>query len=183
MQEANKQEDARTVALSLRENTALYLSIGFLILISIISIMLYVLSGFSERSVTKMREEIGQIDTRISDVSKDPSIIIAKIVQDNSIHSSIDLKNIVTYFRSAAIKANVVFNGFSITDDTITTTLTSAVGSSQHPDPISTIIKMMNDYAFSEWKNFKLGAIRQISGDNKKRTTTIELTVIPTSTK
>jgi hypothetical protein len=93
-----------------------------------------------------LNAEAERINTKIQDASADSRIVIAKIVQESGIRPSIDLKNIVTQFRLAAIQANVEFDGFSIKDDIIATQLTSTSPTDTHPDAIGTIIAMMNKY-------------------------------------
>lgn len=110
----------------------------------------YVLNKLNIRAIAATQTEIQSIDKNLYEINANPNIVIAKIVQENGVRPSIDLKNIVTQFRLAAIKANVNFDGFSIKDDTIKTTLTSTVGNTAHPDPAATIVSMMNDYAKNE---------------------------------
>jgi hypothetical protein len=82
----------------------------------------------TERHTQELQTTIAKLDTDIAGASVDRNIVIAKIIAENSIRPSIDLKNLVTQFRTAAVKANVAFDGFSIKDDVISTNLTSTVG-------------------------------------------------------
>jgi len=84
MQEAKKQEDVGA-SIPLRSNAPFYLSIGFLLIISLSSIVFYTLTAIERGLITNMKEEIRQIDMEIATISKNPSIIIAKIVKDNTI--------------------------------------------------------------------------------------------------
>jgi hypothetical protein len=133
----------------------------------------------TERHTQELQTTIAKLDTDIRGASVDRNIVIAKIIEENTLRPSIDLKNMVTQFRTAAVKANVAFDGFSIKDDVISTNLTSTTGNGQHPDPVGTIIAMMNSYA--AWgQEFRLGKITSITGDTTSRTTAIEFQVIST---
>ncbi len=160
-----------------------YASIIFLMCVIIASIALFLFDAKLQNDITKVNIELQDIVSKTDAISADKNIVIAKIIQENNIKTTIDLQNIVTQFRLAAIKANVAFDGFAIKDNTIRTTLVSIVGNAAHPDPVATIISMMNDYTNNEWKKFRLWKIKNISGDPKKRTTTIEFTVIPNTNK
>jgi hypothetical protein len=130
----------------------------------------------TERHTETLRTTIAKLDSDIAGSSVDRNIVIAKIVQENTLRPSLDLKNIVAQFRIAAVKANVAFDGFAIKDDVINTKLTSTVGNGQHPDPVGTIIAMMNSYN-AGIQEFRLGKISSITGDTTSRTTAIELRV------
>ena len=158
-------------------NTIWYLSIGFLILVLVTIWGLYALIYTTKLSISKIEAEVSRINTSIQTVSQDRNIVIAKIIQENAMRPSIDLSNIVSQFRKAAEDANVSFDGFSIKDDTISTMLTATEATGTHPDPVSTIIDMMNKYSMKEQK-FRLGSINTVSGDTLRRTTAIELQVI-----
>lgn len=181
MQDTNNGQNSPAI---LPESRGLwYVSIAFLLVVAVLSVGLYISTQYTERSIVSIQKEIAKIDISIQSINKDPNIVIAKIVQENTIRPSIALKSIVTQFRLAAIKANVTFDGFSIKNDTIITKLISTSGNTIHPDPVATIISMMNDYAKNEKKEFRLGKITNITGDVTKRTTTIELKVLSTPNK
>lgn len=127
-------------------NILWYSSIIFFIIILLLTIGLFVSTKKIQNTVVLIEKEIEQIDNNMRNVNIDPNIIIAKIIQENRIMPTIDLKNIITQFNRAAIKANVIFEGFTIRDNTINTTLISTVGNTVHSDPVATIISMMNDY-------------------------------------
>lgn len=105
-----------------------------------------------DRSITHLESEVARVNHEIEVASQNKDIVTAKIIQENSLRPTIDLKNIVTNFRLAAIDANVRFDGFSISKDTISTMLISTEPSGEHPDPVSTIIAMMNKYSSTEQK-------------------------------
>jgi hypothetical protein len=155
------------------------MSLGLLVIISVLTAACYGMTFFTEKNTETLRTTIAKLDTDIAGSSVDRNIVIAKIVQENTLRPSLDLKNIVAQFRIASAKGNVAFDGFSIKDDVITTNLTSTVGNGQHPDAVGTIIKMMNDYS-AGGQEFRLGKITSITGDTTSRTTAIELRVIPT---
>ncbi len=126
----------------------------------------------------ELQDSINSINTSIQTVSSDRNIVIAKIIAENTLRPTIDLKNIVTQFRLAATKAWVQFDGFSIKDDTINTVLTASEWTTQHPDPVGVIINMMNTYA--PWQEvFRIWSIKTITWDITQRTTAIELRINP----
>lgn len=128
-------------------HTGWYLSLGLFVIISILTAICYTMTLITERHTQELQTTIAKLDTDIRGASVDRNIVIAKIIEENTLRPSIDLKNMVTQFRTAAVKANVAFDGFSIKDDVISTNLTSTTGNGQHPDPVGTIIAMMNSYA------------------------------------
>ena len=64
----------------------------------------------TERNTSALQATIAQLDTDIAGSSVDRNIVIAKIVQENTLRPSLDMKNIVTQFRLAAIQSNVAFD-------------------------------------------------------------------------
>ena len=102
-----------------------YASIVFFALSLVVTGALYVIIAMMDTSIDATKSEVAKTRTDIAAASTDRNIVIAKIIQDNTIRPSLDLKNIVTQFRMAAIRANVAFDGFSIKDDTISTQLIS----------------------------------------------------------
>lgn len=157
-------------------NISFYVSIIFALFVALSIAVFSYLIHVSNQNVSLIQSDIQNIEQQIQSTSNDSQIIVAKILTENSIRPSIDLKNIIKNFRTVAAVENVWFDGFAIKDDVITTSLTSIAGTSVHPDPVSTIIKMMNDFSLGK-QVFVLKDIRSISGDNKKRSTTIEFVV------
>jgi hypothetical protein len=68
-------------------------------------------------------DDISKLETDIATISKDRKVLIANIIRNNKLRPSLNLGPIIREFRMAAIKSNVRLNGFSISNDTITTTL------------------------------------------------------------
>ena len=162
--------------------TGWYMSLGLLVIISALTAVCYGMTFFTEKNTETLQATIAKLDSDIAGASVDRNIVIAKIIAENTLRPSLDLQNIVTQFRTAAVKAGVTFDGFSIKDDVINTNLTSTVGNGQHPDPVATIIAMMNMYT-TGGQEFRLGNITSVSGDATSRTTAVELHVIPTPTR
>jgi hypothetical protein len=153
--------------------------IFFLVLGGII--WLYLAQAHNTGLIEDAQDAIIQIDRDIQTASADRQILIAQIIWSNAIRPSLDLKNIVAQFRIAAVEAGVGLQGFSIQDDTIATSLVATSPLSEaHPDPASTIIAMMRDYAKKQ-SYFSLEPILSITGDLTKRTTSIQLKVVPTN--
>jgi hypothetical protein len=88
------------------------------------------------------------------------------------------LKGIVADFRDAASRANVRLKWFSITNDVISTSLTATEPNGTiHPDAVTTIITMMQEYASGRGGRFALDPITTISGLPTERTTGIQFKV------
>ena len=111
--------------LPLHGYTSLYLSL-FLLLVSIgSSLGLYAYTHYLTRQI--QAEELVRADTEkeISEIAQDRDIVIRKIVTANVLRPSLDLATLVSQFRDAATQANVRLKGFSVNNDTITTSLTA----------------------------------------------------------
>jgi hypothetical protein len=65
---------------------------------------------FVEKNIANLQSTTAKLDSDIAGSSVDRNIVIAKIVQENTLRPSLDLKNIVIQFRLAAIQANVAFD-------------------------------------------------------------------------
>ena len=156
-----------------------YTSILIFVFVLVGVIWLYASQAYINGTLESTKDKIAQIDHDTQGASLDKKILIAQIINSNTIRPSLDLKNIVAEFRLAAAKSSVGLQGFFIKDDTISTTLISTFGDSRiHPDPASTIINMMRDYA-AHSSYFSLEPITSISWDLTKRTTSIQLKVVP----
>ena len=156
-----------------------YLSIGFFIVTLSIILFFTISSYMRESQITNIQWDINKIQWDISTISADRKVLIANIIKNNSLRPSLDLAPIIREFRLAAVKANVRLKGFSIQNDKISTTLIATEWDSWiSPDPVSTVIKMMREYAEGKMK-FTLEPIFSLSGDPTIRTTGIELHVLP----
>lgn len=160
-----------------------YISIVFFVMITWIILFFGISSTFRESQIIAIRDDINKLETDIATISKDRKVLIANIIRNNKLRPSLNLGPIIREFRTAAIKSNVRLKGFSIANDTITTTLIATEWDSGiSPDPVSTVIKMMREYA--EWKmNFTLEPIFSLSWDPSIRSTGIELHVLPSKIK
>lgn len=155
-----------------------YLSIVFFLTVVTGIVGMYLYGAYLDGKISSEKGDITAIEKQISEIGQDRKMLITQIVMGNTIRPSLDLKNIVTQFRVAAAKADVGFQGFSIKDDTISTTLIATTGLNQiHPDPVATIITMMRTYAGQNNLYFRLDPITSVSGDLAKRTTGIKLHV------
>jgi hypothetical protein len=131
-----------------------------------------------ERKIESQRESLQEVQRQITEVSTDRKVIIAKIIQSNTIRPSIDVRGIVASFYDAASRANVHLKGFSIKNDVINTTLIAKYPDGTiHPDAASTILKMMREYSSGAPTAFRLDPIKTISGTQEVRTTNITLRV------
>lgn len=78
---------------------------------------------YLDQQFSSTQKEITIVDTQIQTASTDRKIIIAQILNANSIRPSLDINGLVKEFQRAAITANVRLKGFSVSNDTIATTL------------------------------------------------------------
>jgi hypothetical protein len=117
------------------------------VLVGAASIGLLVYNMSLQSTEKNLREKIVAKNAEITEVSNDRKVIITKILQSDTIRPTLDLKGIIANFRDAASRANVRLKGFQISKDVISTSLIATVGNTVHPDPASTIITMMRNYA------------------------------------
>ncbi len=124
------------------------------------------------------RVSIADVENKIQMMSTDKDIIITRILQSNTIRPSLDINGLIKEFQRVAVASNVRLSGFNVSNDTITTALTATEWDPQvHPDPASTIIKMIREYA--KWQQyFALDPINTISWDIKQRSTAITFKVV-----
>ena len=155
------------------------LSTLFFLMVLAASGWLFFLGQYTKQSNGAIQDEITEIENQIEVLSKERKVLIANIIKNNTLKPSLDLWGLIGAFKNAASLSNVRLKGFSVSGDTITTTLIATEGDSWvHPDPAATIIKMMRTYAL--WKmDFNLDPIYSISGDATYRTTGIQLRVVP----
>lgn len=163
--------------------TLWYISIGLLIVLFGVTIYFGVVAYIRESNIQATQQAILETQTKIDTIASDRKILIANIIKNNSLRPSLDLGPLLLEFRTAAAKANVRLKGFSIADDTISTTLIATEwDSGVHPDPVATIVKMMREYATSKTA-FSLEPIYSISGDPTLRTTAIKFHVLSSNNK
>jgi hypothetical protein len=108
-----------------QSKTLWYVSIGFagLIALAIVAIFAYTIY-LSERTKT-VADTVTTLTADIATIATDRNILVAEIIQNNTLRPSIDVKSLVTNFRAAARQANVRLNGFSVQNDVISTSLTA----------------------------------------------------------
>jgi hypothetical protein len=129
-------------------STPFYLSLMILLAMIGLSIGFFFYNLALDRSIEAQKNAISETRKNIEEVSRDRKVIITRIEGSNTIRPSIDLKGIVADFYDAASRANVRLNGFNITNDVISTSLTATESNGAiHPDAASTIITMMQEYA------------------------------------
>ena len=147
-----------------------------LILMVLTTIWVFFYGRYQDANLGKIKDTLTQTQKEINDLSQDEWVKVASILRDTSIRPSLDVAKIVDIFRETAIKSDVRFQGFSVKNDVISTTLiaTEADGSI-HPDPISTIIKMMKSTLKSNDIYMTLSPINAVWWDITMRTTPITL--------
>lgn len=156
---------------------SLYGSVIFLMLIILLSAGIYLYTRYLERDIGTLRDQTALVDRQIETLKKDPTIMIAHIIDSWTIRPSIDLVTLIDRFRSIASEYGVRFQGFSIMNDILSTQVV-AINPDRvnHPDPISAIFKLMNTQKFAD-TGFVLEPITAISGDITERSTSLQFRV------
>ena len=117
------QENTHHIALPTKGRTALYLSVALLIIMIAGSLGLYGYDMYLTREIATQKSMITDTEKQISEIARDRDIIITKIAESNTIRPSLDLRTLITQFKAAADEENVRLKGFSVKNDTITTSL------------------------------------------------------------
>ncbi len=155
-----------------------YISIVFFVLIVWTCLSLYGYGIYQDGQITKLKSDLSSLENTVSTLSSDRKTVIANILKDDAIRPSIDLKSLVSAFRLTATKEQVRFQGFSVKNDVISTSLIATEWDPQiHSDPIATIVRFIRSMDAQKQK-FQIEPVRIVSGDPTKRTTGIELKVV-----
>ena len=155
-----------------------YISIIFFLVVLWGCLGLYGYGFYQENQITKLKTELTSLESTVATLSSDRKTVIANILNGDTIRPSIDLKNLVSAFRLTATKEQVRFQGFSVKNDVISTSLIATEWDPQiHSDPIATIVRFIRSMDTQKQK-FQIEPIRIVSGDSTKRTTGIELKVV-----
>ena len=117
------QENTHHIALPTKGRTAWYLSVGILIVMIAGSLGLYGYDMYLTSEISTQQSLIADTQRQISEIARDRDIIITKIAESNTIRPSLDLRTLITQFKAAADEENVRLKGFSVKNDTITTSL------------------------------------------------------------
>jgi hypothetical protein len=108
-----------------QSKTLWYLSIGFAGIIALSAVAIFAYTIYLSERTKSVAEEVTTLTTDISTIATDRSILVAEIIKNNTLRPSIDVRSLVTNFRTAALQANVRLNGFSVQNDVISTSLTA----------------------------------------------------------
>ncbi len=178
------QENKTTISAVIKPSQSVwYTSIGLFVIIFWISLFFGISSWFLDKSNETLQWDIQKIEADITKLSEDRKILIANIIKNNTLRPSIPLGEIILNFKMAAAQANVRLKWFDIANDMISTSLIATEWDPGiHPDPVATIIKMMQTYA-KEKMDFSLDPIISISGDPTLRTTGIQFHVLSNNNK
>ncbi len=136
---------------------------------------LYVYQYFTSVTIEELNTDISQLENSILTASNDKDVIIANILSSTTIRPSVNLKSLVNSFRLAAAGAGVRLNGFSVHDDTISTTLI-ATQESITKDPIETIIAMMRSDNMRS--GLSLEPISAVQWNSSERTTAVSFRIL-----
>ncbi len=155
-----------------------FFSLAIALFIGSAGIVLSLYNLYLDSQIRTQKAEITTLENNINLASIDRKVVVAQILQSNAIRPTLDIGGLITQFRKVAESSNIRLKGFNVANDTISTTLIATHGDLQiHPDPVSTIIRMMRDYSRVQ-KYFSLEPIYSISGTRAERITSIELKVI-----
>lgn len=136
---------------------------------------LYAYQYVMTSSISELTAEIAQLEDNIHTASNDKDVIVANILSSTTIRSSVNLKTLVSSFRSAANAAWVRLSGFAVQDDIITSSLIAtqdAIGK----DPVETIIAMMRANTTTSW--LSLEPISSIQWTSTERTTWVSFRIL-----
>lgn len=154
------------------------LSLILLTIVVLWSLSLGLYNLYLDRQIVNIRIATAEMDRKIDTLSQSKEIIITKILRSNILRPSLDINGLIKEFQRVALASNVRLTGFNVAGDTLSTTLTATEWDPQiHPDPASTIIKMMREYARGQ-QYFALEPISSIAWDAKTRTTSIQFKVV-----
>lgn len=141
---------------------------------------------FHKGNISAKQEELQAVEQKIAGAQTNHKIMIANILQNNSIRPSIKLDDLVRDFRSAGREAGVQLQGFSIANDILSTELIS-VQESRSTDPVVTIINMMRAYEAAsnsdDERAFRLEPILHVGGTPESRNSQIQFSITPTTSQ
>jgi hypothetical protein len=100
-----------------------YLSLFLVIFVLGSSGVCFTATYLTNKTLIASHSKTTEFDDEIARNSTDRTVLIADILSSNTIRPSIDVRKLVLDFRKAASMANVRLQGFSVKDDTISTTL------------------------------------------------------------
>jgi len=143
-------------------------------LVAIIWLKTYIY--IQENNIVSLNTDITQLESDIQSASTDKDIIVANILKSSTIRPSLDLEAFVSAFNRAAALAGVRLQGFSITNDTVSTGLI-ATRDSDGTDPVKTIIAMMRN----DGLGIKLATIYWVGWSNTERTTGVTFQILPSN--
>ncbi len=156
-----------------------YLSIVLLISVIAGTVGLSLWNTRLSTQISALKTEITNKEETIRKSHTDKTVLLATILRDTTkIRPSIDVAARLQDFQTIARDAGVRFQGFSIRDDQITTTLIADTSLSPRTDPVDRVIALIRARS-ADAQTFSLDPIRGVSGDLKKRTTPIVLTMLP----
>lgn len=159
-----------------------YVSIILMATVLAGTIMLWGYGIWQMRVISSLESEIGATETKIAEASKDRNVLIAHIVSDpKKVRPSLDVADLIKKFRDAAELGDVRFQGFMIRQDVISTNLIANSDQYGSEDAVIKLIKMMRDHK-QNVRVLSMKPVEMVAWDPKKRTTAIELIVIPEST-
>jgi hypothetical protein len=115
------------------------------------------------------------LDAEIDVLQKDKETVVATLLMEKAIRSTLDLKSLKTDFLSMSQASGIRFKGFTIKNDVLSTTAIANDGTEFHPDPVSAIIALMKTNVKNQ--KYRLEPIRSIMGDSENRTTGFEFKV------
>lgn len=130
----------------------------------------------TKSDIAQLEEQTAEVNRKIQTYKENVSVNVAMRLQSNELKKGINIKTLVEEFKDAAIAEQVFFQGFSVKDNQISTTL---ISEDYTTDAVGKIISMMKKYeSINSQKNFALSPIMSVAGTARNRTTPIIFNII-----
>lgn len=135
--------------------------------------------------ISEIRHELSEFETQIATLKSDPAVAAADLMNRNkpSLESDVtrsEAQRYVTELMKLHRDYDLDFDGFSFASGKIST-IVSARQTSAGVDPIDKAVRFIGDFrsgsGSAATSPFSLGEIRLVSGDDTRRTFSIELKI------
>jgi hypothetical protein len=97
---------------------------------------------FQQDTIAKIKKDTEALDISIAESQKDREVIIASILKKADVAPTLNVKELVKNFRQIAAANQVYLKGFTVSKNTVTSTLT-AVSPDVASDAVTKVIAMM----------------------------------------
>jgi hypothetical protein len=151
-------------------------SIALLVFTLLASVGIFAYQIVLGQQLTTLTATTRDTEARIASGSTQRDIIVAGILASSTLRPSIDLGRLVSDFRAVAASAHIRLQGFTVSDDRISSHLivTPELGGA---DPITTIIALMR--ARSPDLHLVAEPISTVAGSPRSRDTAVVFRILP----